>query len=230
MAAKKQKKNNGINLLKGITGSKLAKLIAVLFILAAIPLTVLMSQKQQNTRQEASTSYGTCNYNNTRGTCYNNNTTLCTGGYWKTRLCKGAANIQCCFKDWPPKVASTTPHPEKCASDGYFKIGLNSKATDDKNTVDVLYRIRPGTDCSRKIDSGWIHSGINNDYPYSTRLKCRDFYGNAINYQFSAIPRTGNWQYGNTTGLSFCGAYWPNQATLETYLGWYPAKSFRYAP
>jgi hypothetical protein len=60
MAAKKQKKNNGINLLKGITGSKLAKLIAVLFILVAIPITVLMSQSQQNTKQEAAVASGGC--------------------------------------------------------------------------------------------------------------------------------------------------------------------------
>ena len=58
MAVKKQKKNSGINLLKGITGSKLAKLIAILFILAAVPFTVLMSQKQQNTEQEASIGIG----------------------------------------------------------------------------------------------------------------------------------------------------------------------------
>jgi hypothetical protein len=51
MAAKK--KNNGINLLRGISGDRLAKLIAILFVLVAIPATVLMSQSQQNIQQDA---------------------------------------------------------------------------------------------------------------------------------------------------------------------------------
>lgn len=54
----KKAKNNSINLLKGITGSKLAKLLTIAAIVLAIPLTVFMSQKQQNTTQEASLDSG----------------------------------------------------------------------------------------------------------------------------------------------------------------------------
>lgn len=49
-----KKKNTGINLLKGIQGSRLAVLITVLVILFAIPLTVTITRQQQNLEQEAS--------------------------------------------------------------------------------------------------------------------------------------------------------------------------------
>jgi len=54
----KKKHYGSINLLKGIRGSKLATLIAVIAIVLAIPLTVIMSRQQQQTQQEASIGVG----------------------------------------------------------------------------------------------------------------------------------------------------------------------------
>jgi hypothetical protein len=55
MAKKKTAgRNKGINLLKGITGGKLAKLIVVIAILLAVPLTITSLKQQTNTQQNAS--------------------------------------------------------------------------------------------------------------------------------------------------------------------------------
>lgn len=107
MAAKKLKNKGGINLLRGITGSQLAKLIAVILVLVAIPFTVLNSQKTQNTNQEASapktcTSGGgnACDCKEPRGgKCiadYGPSYPNCTrsGGKVSTGYCKGST--YCC--------------------------------------------------------------------------------------------------------------------------------------
>ena len=46
----------GINLLKGITGSKLAKMIAIIVVILAIPLTITSLKQQTNTQQEAASN------------------------------------------------------------------------------------------------------------------------------------------------------------------------------
>lgn len=88
----KKSKNNSINLLKGITGSKLAKLLTIAAIVLAIPLTVFMSQKQQNTTQEASTNI--CKQ--AGGKCIDVIRDTCSGTL-KSGLCPGSNRIVCCL-------------------------------------------------------------------------------------------------------------------------------------
>jgi len=102
----KKSKNNSINLLKGITGSKLAKLLTIAAIVLAIPLTVFMSQKQQNTEQEAASSCaakgGSCintEFTNVVSRCLKN------GGSIQSNLCPGKSNIKCCV---PAKTTAKT--------------------------------------------------------------------------------------------------------------------------
>jgi hypothetical protein len=92
------RKDFGINLLKGISGSKLAGIITVIAILVAIPLTVISSRQQQQTQQEASnlciTRGGTCI--NTKidmlvTKCLNSKRTLVKG------LCPGNEKMECCL-------------------------------------------------------------------------------------------------------------------------------------
>lgn len=113
MAAKKQK-NNSINLLKGITGSKLAKLIAVLFILVAIPVTVLMSQNQQNVQQEAAAVSCPDKYGNTYGNCYNKTLYNCSTS-WVKNLCPGSSSVQCCKGGTVTPKSATTTTKKGCA-------------------------------------------------------------------------------------------------------------------
>jgi hypothetical protein len=109
MAKKKAaNKNKGINLLKGITGSQLAKMIAIIVILLAIPLTINSVRNQTNTQQNAATNYcqqmgGSCIDTN-----FQNNVTRCTSSGKKIvgGLCPGAANIQCCIN--PANITTTT--------------------------------------------------------------------------------------------------------------------------
>jgi len=119
MAAKKQKKDNSINLLKGITGSKLAKLVVVLFILAAIPLTVLMSQKQQNTRQEAATATCPDRYGNTYGGCFDTTKYACSQSFLSGR-CYGGTNIKCCQGTAIYRCVDVNKY---ICSGGYFQTG-----------------------------------------------------------------------------------------------------------
>ena len=119
MATKKQKKNNGINLLKGITGSKLAKLIAVLFILAAVPVTVLMSQKQQNTKQEASTVSCPDRYGNAYAGCFDTTKYACSQSFLSGR-CNGGTNIKCCQGAVISRCVNVNNY---ICSGGYFQTG-----------------------------------------------------------------------------------------------------------
>ncbi len=103
--AKKKTTNKGINLMKGITGSKLAKLAMLAIVLLAIPLTISLTKQQQNIQQEANTSY--CE--KLGGECINTNymdlVNECTtkGNKIVEDLCTGTSNIKCCL---PPQ---TTP-------------------------------------------------------------------------------------------------------------------------
>lgn len=102
----KKSKNNSVNLLKGITGSKLAKLLTIAAIVLAIPLTVFMSQKQQNTTQEASGD-NKCRSNG--GSCINLLRDTCSGTI-KYGLCSGPKTRVCCVpKDgWQNKPSVVT--------------------------------------------------------------------------------------------------------------------------
>lgn len=98
--AKKKTKGININLLRGISGAKLAGLITLLIVFAAIPLTVITSQKQQNAQQEAATN--SCV--SAGGTCIDTNSTSQVNSCKKagksivSGLCPGKSNIKCCLK------------------------------------------------------------------------------------------------------------------------------------
>ncbi len=104
--AKKKTANKGINLIKGITGSQLAKLATLAIVLLAIPLTINLTKQQQNIQQEANISY--CE--KLGGKCINTNymdlVNECTskGNKIVEDLCQGEDNIKCCL---PPQ---TTPN------------------------------------------------------------------------------------------------------------------------
>lgn len=119
MAAKKQKKP-GINLLKGLSGSKLMQLASLVIVVLAIPLTVLMLKQQQNTQQEAAslcaTRGGTCintDFQNNVKRCFSSGRTLVKG------LCPGASNIQCCVKPTP------TPNLKTCSGRNGICLDFN---------------------------------------------------------------------------------------------------------
>ncbi|MCL4354448.1 hypothetical protein M1349_03185 [Patescibacteria group bacterium] len=128
MAAKKQK-NNSINLLKGITGSRLAKIIAVIAIVLTIPVTVLMSQKQQNTQQEAA---------GCPGTCINIFSQNCNGTL-KRGVCPGDAKWICCI----PK--KTTTASKSCWDYGGVCIDTNKQSKCNNGTSPVAGLCPGGT-------------------------------------------------------------------------------------
>jgi hypothetical protein len=103
--AKKKTANKGINLIKGITGSQLAKLATLAIVLLAIPLTISLTKQQQNIQQEAAVSY--CE--KLGGECINTNyidlVNECSakGNKNVEDLCKGENNIKCCL---PPQKAT----------------------------------------------------------------------------------------------------------------------------
>jgi hypothetical protein len=99
MAKKKSTgKSKGINLLKGITGTQLAKLATLVIILLAIPLTVIMSRQAQNLSQEAASK-------------------TCTGLGGNVCECKEPRGGKC-ITDTSPKFPSCTKSGGK-VSTGY---------------------------------------------------------------------------------------------------------------
>ncbi|OGH09822.1 MAG: hypothetical protein A2152_00725 [Candidatus Levybacteria bacterium RBG_16_35_6] len=110
----KKKSTGSINLLKGIQGSKLAALVTVLVILFAIPLTVVVTRQQQQTKQEAATYKVPCpdKYGNAYGNCYDKNIYSCSTGFI-SKQCYGKSNIQCCQGKVTKKSTG-----QSCANEG----------------------------------------------------------------------------------------------------------------
>ena len=119
----KKKRYGSINLLKGIQGSKLAALVTVLVILLAIPLTVVMNQRQQQTKQEAATVPCPDKYGNAYGGCFDKTKYVCSKAYISD-LCYGGSSIKCC------QASLITFNRNKCVdvnsymcNNGSFMIG-----------------------------------------------------------------------------------------------------------
>ncbi|HZJ17999.1 MAG TPA: hypothetical protein VFD45_00045 [Patescibacteria group bacterium] len=158
----KKSKNNSINLLKGITGSKLAKLLTIAAIVLAIPLTVFMSQKQQNTEQEAASSCaakgGSCintEFTNVVSRCLKN------GGSIQSNLCPGKSNIKCCVGNYYPKSTTTTKAATKQCSrcsttykycKAYWKEGDSNC---DRNKIIGATTYKKDSSCTSGTDKGY---------------------------------------------------------------------------
>jgi len=91
-------------------------ILVLAIILAAIPLTVLMSQRQQSTEQHASTAKTPCpdRYGNAYGNCANVNLVNCSTAYVQNQ-CPGASYIQCCPGTLTFKPITTTTTRPTCA-------------------------------------------------------------------------------------------------------------------
>jgi hypothetical protein len=92
------KKSKGINLLNGISGTKLASLIAVIAIILAIPVTTLSLQKQQQIQQQAAISANTA-CKNANGTCMESSKCSPGRAWDKKTYCgtRGTLGIYCCI-------------------------------------------------------------------------------------------------------------------------------------
>jgi hypothetical protein len=102
MAKKKTtvKSSKGINLLNGITGSRLAKLVLILVILLAVPITVVSLKQQTNLQQNAAGAPCPDKYGNSYANCvaskgvYNCSTTWSTTGCFSGQsCCTNAGNL-----------------------------------------------------------------------------------------------------------------------------------------
>ncbi|MCL4354011.1 hypothetical protein M1349_00895 [Patescibacteria group bacterium] len=170
MAAKKQK-NNSINLLKGITGSRLAKIIVVIAIVLTIPVTVLMSQKQQTTQQEAATATCPDRYGNTYGGCFDTTKYACSQSFLSGR-CYGATNIKCCQATAISRCVDVNKY---ICSGGYFQTGKCSGGYNIKYCTGYP-KLSLNVPCSQYTNptSGKTGSCIN-----SKTLKCSKTISNA---------------------------------------------------
>lgn len=230
MAAKKQK-NNSINLLKGITGSRLARIIAVVAIVLTIPVTVLMSQKQQNTRQEASTSYASCGLNN-MGSCIDTLSTSCPSPKVKIDgLCPQYGNsIKCCY---PPSADSNPTIIELKSkllsrSGTSCKVQLYAKATDPKSKeLKIQFKYRHENICTSAKLIDWFGSprldlGNIEEFKKEVYVTC------GYNYYFSARARsTTNYQ----TVPDKSAIYITKYSIGKTFCGdsgWFDAQYFRF--
>jgi len=229
VAAKKQK-NNSINLLKGITGSRLARIIAVIAIVLTIPVTVLMSQNQQNTQQEAATtSLGSCGYKNA-GKCQYTYQSCTSPNTFYYNMCPAyGTNVQCCYptNTDPPPIIKEIRASLKSRSGSTCMIELYAKAEDPGSTkLEIAFRYRHENICASAKTTNWISSpwtDIGNTEEFRTTVSTTCGY----KYFFSAKARGTTIYYSippdgkpvNVTKYSngplFCGSY-----------GWADNKSF----
>lgn len=230
MAVKKQK-NNSINLLKGITGSRLAKIIAVVAIVLAIPITVLMSQKQQNTRQEASTNYDSCGLNK-MGSCIDTSNTGCfSPKKIIDNLCPQYGNsVKCCYPPNadPSPVVIEIKSKLLSRSGTLCKVQLYAKATDPKSKeLKIQFKYRHENICSSAKLIDWFGSpkldlGNIEEFKKDIYVTC------GYNYYFSARARSiTNYQ----TVPDEPSVYITKYSTGKTFCGdggWFDAQYFRY--
>lgn len=121
-------------------------LIALFIILAALPLTVIMSQRQQETRQRATgTCVDTADYS---AYCAPSTAVACFGGYTKTTGLSCDNGGYCCVKYTSPTPTRPEPTPDTCTYPYYNK-------TTCENSCNVA--------CSSKLVNGTTRWGCCND-------------------------------------------------------------------
>lgn len=208
MANKKPK--FGISLSTRISHAKFFGILTIAVVLAAIPLTVRLSQMQQNTQQHASVATSSA-CTALKGACINVFSQICNGTT-KSGLCPGPASILCCIPKSIPVISKTEVQGRDIVTwtDGTkrAKVYLQAWAYDPaRKTVAVAFRVRAQGVCTSPITSAWIQSNYG-VYQFTAQ-------GLQINkvYEFSAKAKNSAGIYSN--GALFCGTD-----------GWYPAKKF----
>ena len=98
--------------LSSATYARTIGFIGLLIVIAAIPLTVFIAQKQQETRQRASTSCPVGTYNGTRGTYTYSCKSSCASGEVSSSVLTCASGI-CCYKEITTSTTNSTTSTTK---------------------------------------------------------------------------------------------------------------------